>query len=80
MNNKVDLEEFSKLFEEYKKTDNETIELKVSLIDDLLNKLMEKDIQIQILLVQKYNLILELKNKGVKPDEIRKILNVKEEK
>lgn len=77
MSNKMNLKEFSKLIEEYKKTNNETVELKVSFVDDLLNKLKESDIKQQILLVQKYNLIIELKNRGVKPNEIRKILNVK---
>lgn len=77
MSNKMNLKEFSKLIEEYKKTNNETVELKVSFVDDLLNKLEESDIKQQILLVQKYNLIIELKNRGVKPDKIREILNVK---
>jgi len=77
MSNEMNLKEFSKLIEEYKKTNNETVELKVSFVDDLLNKLKESDIKNQILLVQKYNLIIELKNRGVKPDKIREILNVK---
>lgn len=77
MSNEMNLKEFSKLIEEYKKTNNETVELKVSFVDDLLNKLKESDIKQQILLIQKYNLIIELKNRGVKPNEIRKILNVK---
>ena len=74
MSNEMNLKEFSKLIEEYKKTNNETVELKVSFVDDLLNKLKESDIKQQILLIQKYNLIIELKNRGVKPNEIRKIL------
>lgn len=77
MSNEMNLKEFSKLIEEYKKTNNETVELKVSFVDDLLNKLKESDIKQQILLIQKYNLIIELKNRGVKPDKIREILNVK---
>lgn len=77
MSNKMNLKEFSKLIEEYKKTNNETVELKVSFVDDLLNKLKESDIKQQILLVQKYNLVIALKNKGLNPEEIRKILNVK---
>lgn len=77
MSNKIDLEEFSKLIEEYKKTGNETIELKVNVVSDMLNKIKEDDIKMQILLVQKYNLVIALKNKGLKPNEIRKILDVR---
>lgn len=77
MSNKIDLEEFSKLIEDYKKTNNETIELKVNLVSNILDKLKEDDIKMQILLVQKYNLVIALKNKGLKPNEIRKILDVR---
>ena len=75
--NKIELEEFYNLIEEYKKTGNKTIEIKVSLLDNILNKLKEDEIKGQILLVQKYNLIIELKNKGVTMEEIKKILDIR---
>lgn len=78
MKNKINIQELIELIEEYKKTNNETVELKVNLIDDLIKRIEEDEIKVQILLVQKYNLILVLKEKGMKSDEILKILNVKE--
>lgn len=80
MSKLMDLEEFSEMIKEYQQTTNETIELKVNLVADLLKKIEENDIKIQILLVQKYNLVIELKKRGLKPDEIRKILDIRKDK
>ena len=80
MSKLMDLEEFSEMIKEYQQTTNETIELKVNLVANLIKKIEENDIKIQILLVQKYNLVIELKKRGLKPDEIRKILDIRKDK
>ena len=77
MNNKMDFKKFTELIEEYKETGLETLEIKTNVIVDLIDKIEKEEIKNQILLVQKYNLILALKKKGVKPEEIKEILDVK---
>lgn len=79
MANIVILREFIDLFEEYKKTGKETIELKTTVMNDLINYIKESDVKTQILLSNEYKLVSELRKKGVKEDEIRKILGLKEE-
>lgn len=79
MANIVRLREFIDLFEEYKKTGKETIELKTAVMNDLIEYIKESDVKTQILLSNEYKLVSELRKKGVKEDEIRKILGLKEE-
>lgn len=79
MSNKIDLRVFLGMFEEYKKTDKETIELKTSLMNDLIEYIKESDIKMQILLSNEYKLVTELRKRGVKEEEIRRILGLKEE-
>ena len=79
MNKKMKLSEFIKLFEKYKKTGKETIMLKTALVDDLINCIKELDVKTQILLSREYNLVVALRNKGVKEEEIKKLLELKME-
>lgn len=80
MSNIVGLRNFLEMFEEYKKTGKETIELKTAVMDDLINYIKESDVKMQILLSREYNLVIALRNKGVKEDEIRKLLDLRMEK
>lgn len=79
MANIVILREFINLFEEYKKIGKKTIELKTTVIDDLINYIKESDVKTQILLSQKHNLVIALRNRGVKEEEIRKLLDLRME-
>ena len=79
MSNIGGLRKFLEMFEEYKKTGKETIELKTAVMNDLIEYIKESDVKIQILLSNEYKLVSELRKKGVKEDEIRKILGLKEE-
>lgn len=79
MNKKMKLSEFIKLFEKYKKTGKETIMLKTALVDDLIDCIKELDVKTQILLSREYNLVVALRNKGVKEEEIKRLLNLKME-
>ena len=79
MSNIVGLRKFLEIFEEYKKTGKETIELKTAVMNDLINYIKESDVKIQILLSNEYKLVSELRKKGVKEDEVKKILGLKEE-
>ena len=79
MNKKMKLSEFIQLFEEYKKTGKETIMLKTALVDDLIDCIKELDVKTQILLSREYNLVVALRNKGVKEEEIKRLLNLKME-
>ena len=79
MNKKMKLSEFIKLFEKYKKTEKETIMLKTALVDDLINCIKELDVKTQILLSREYNLVVALRNKGVKEEEIKKLLELRME-
>ena len=80
MSKKMKLSEFIKLFEKYKKTEKETITLKTALVDDLINCIKELDVKTQILLSREYNLVVALRNKGVKEEEIKKLLELRMEK
>ena len=80
MSNIVGLRNFLGMFEEYKKTGKETIELKTAVMDDLINYIKESDVKMQILLSREYNLVIALRNKGVKEEEIRKLLDLRMEK
>lgn len=79
MSKKMKLSEFIKLFEEYKKTGKETIMLKTAVVDDLINCIKELDVKTQILLSREYNLVVALRNKGVKEEEIKKLLELRME-
>ena len=79
MNKKMKLSEFIKLFEKYKKTGKETIMLKTAVVDDLIDCIKELDVKTQILLSREYNLVVALRNKGVKEEEIKKLLELKME-
>lgn len=79
MNKKMKLSEFIKLFEKYKKTGKETIMLKTALVDDLIDCIKELDVKTQILLSREYNLVVALRNKGVKEEEIKKLLELRME-
>lgn len=79
MDKKMKLSEFIKLFEKYKKTEKETIMLKTALVDDLIDCIKELDVKTQILLSREYNLVVALRNKGVKEEEIKRLLNLKME-
>ena len=79
MDKKMKLSEFIKLFEKYKKTGKETIMLKTALVDDLIDCIKELDVKTQILLSREYNLVVALRNKGVKEEEIKRLLNLKME-
>ena len=76
----IRLRQFLDMFEEYKKTGKQTIELKTVVMDDLINYIKESDVKTQILLSQKHNLVVALRNKGVKEEEIRKLLDLRMEK
>lgn len=80
MNKKMKLSEFIKLFEKYKKTGKETIMLKTAVVDDLIDCIKELDVKTQILLSREYNLVVALRNKGVKEEEIKKLLELRMEK
>lgn len=80
MNKKMKLTEFIQLFEEYKKTGKGTIMLKTALVDDLIDCIKELDVKTQILLSREYNLVVALRNKGVKEEEIKKLLELRMEK
>lgn len=80
MSNIVGLRKFLEMFEEYKKTGKETIELKTAVMDDLINYIKESDAKTQVLLSREYNLVVALRNKGVKEEEIRKLLDLRMEK
>ena len=80
MNKKMKLSEFIKLFEKYKKTGKETIMLKAAVVDDLIDCIKELDVKTQILLSREYNLVVALRNKGVKEEEIKKLLDLRMEK
>lgn len=80
MSNIVGLRKFLEMFEEYKKTGKETIELKTAVMNDLIEYIKESDVKTQILLSQKHNLVVALRNKDVKEEEIRKLLDLRMEK
>lgn len=79
MSNIVGLRKFLEMFQEYKKTGKQTIELKTAVMNDLINYIKESDVKTQILLSQKHNLVVALRNKGVKEEEIRKLLDLRME-
>lgn len=79
MNKKMKLSEFIQLFEEYKKSGKETIMLKTAVVNDLIDCIKELDVKTQILLSREYNLVVALRNKGVKEEEIKRLLNLKME-
>lgn len=79
MNKKMKLSEFIQLFEEYKKSGKETIMLKTAVVNDLIDCIKELDAKIQVLLSREYNLVVALRNKGVKEEEIKRLLNLKME-
>lgn len=80
MNKKMKLSEFIQLFEEYKKSGKETIMLKTAVVNDLIDCIKELDVKTQILLSREYNLVVALRNKGVKEEEIKKLLELRMEK
>lgn len=77
MEKAVKLDEFRKMFEEYKKTNSELITLKTKVLDDILKYADKNEKQNIILLGQTYNLIVELKNRGVTEEEIKEIISLK---
>ena len=54
--------------------------LKTAVVDDLIDCIKELDVKTQILLRREYNLIVALRNKGVKEEEIKKLLELRKEK
>jgi len=80
MNKKMKLSEFIQLFEEYKKSGKETIMLKTAVVNDLIDCIKGLDVKTQILLSREYNLVVALRNKGVKEEEIKKLLELRKEK
>lgn len=79
MNKKMKLSEFIQLFEEYKKSGKETIMLKTAVVNDLIDCIKELDAKTQVLLSREYNLVVALRNKGVKEEEIKKLLELRME-
>lgn len=77
--NIVELRNFIDMFERYKETGKKTIELKTTVINDLIEYIKKSDIKTQILSSKIHKLVTELRKKGVKENEIRKILGLKEE-
>lgn len=72
--NLVTLSDFNKMIQEYKKTGNETIELKVNVVSDILKIAFEEQMKSLLLLVQKTNLVQKLVDVGVSHEEIEDIL------
>lgn len=77
MDNIIKLDDFRKMFEEYKKTNEELITLKTKVLDDILKISDENQKKNILLLGQVYNLTVALKEKGVTKEEIEQILALK---
>lgn len=67
--------ELEEMLRKYKELGNEEVTLKTDVVLDLIDLVKENDLKSQILLAQKYNLVVELKNKGVSDEKIKKILD-----
>lgn len=72
--NLVTLSDFNKMIQEYKKTGNETIELKVNVVSDILKIAFEEQMKSLLLNVQKANLIQKMTEIGVSTEEIQELL------
>ena len=67
--------ELEAMLRKYKEIGNEEVTLKIDAVLDLIDLLKQNDLKVQILLGQKYNLVTELKKKGVSDEKIKKILD-----
>ena len=67
--------ELEAMLRKYKEIGNEEVTLKIDAVLDLIDLLKQNDLKTQILLGQKYNLVTELKKKGVSDEKIKKILD-----
>lgn len=72
--NKIKIDDFIKMIKAYQETGREEITLKTNVVVDLLKKIEENEIERQLLFLQKYNLIIRLKQAGVSIEEIDKII------
>ena len=74
MDNSMDINEFEKLINEYKKLGNEEVTLKTDVVLSIIELAKQNEAKVALLLVQKYNLVVELQNKGVPSKKIEEIL------
>ena len=72
--NKISYEDLEKLIKEYEAGGNKTVELNIKAVLSLIDNLRIAESKNIILNVQKYNLVLELKNRGVSEETVKKIL------
>lgn len=72
--NKTSYEDLEKLIKEYEAEGNKTVELNIKTVLSLIDNLKVEESKNIILNIQKYNLIMELKNRGVSEETIKKIL------
>lgn len=72
--NKISYEDLEKLIKEYEAEGNKTVELNIKTVLSLIDNLRIAESKNIILNVQKYNLVLELKNRGVSEETVKKIL------
>jgi hypothetical protein len=74
MDNSMDINEFEKLINDYKKLGNEEVTLKTDVVLSIIELAKQNEAKVALLLVQKYNLVVELQNKGVPSKKIEEIL------
>ena len=72
--NTMDIKELATLIAQYKKLGNEEVTLKTDVVLDLIKIAQETELKVQLLLVQKTNLVFKLRELGVEAEEVRKIL------
>lgn len=73
----MNFEEFVSLIEAYKRTKNDgTIELKLSIVDNLILSIQQLQDECEIYIAQKLNLIIKLQELGVTDEEIAKLIDV----
>lgn len=72
--NTMDIKELATLITQYKKLGNEEVTLKTDVVLDLIKIAQENELKVQLLLVQKTNLVFKLRELGVEAEEVRKIL------
>lgn len=78
--NKISYEDLEKLIKEYQAEGNKTVELNIKTVLSLIDNLRIAEGKNIILNVQKYNLVVELKNRGVSEETVKKILTESLEK
>lgn len=78
--NSIEFDILLEIIEQYKKENKNTIEIKITLLESLIDMIKEYKEAISITVIQKLNLVNALKGLGVKDEIIQNVLNVVESK